>query len=272
MQWFKHDIDAHDDIKIKKLLKRNGFSALGVYWFLVELLFSNDGRIDYAVAIDEITLVDGLDERTAQDFVDLFLSLGLMYSEGSFIGSHRADAELENDRALKQKYSNMGKASAEARFNASSTDVQHRFNVGSTDDERAFNRLDKIRRDKNNNPPILPNGNNPPTGDSPTEKKKRFVQPSVQDIEEYGQRSGYVIDAAAFIDHYKSVGWMVGKHRMKDWESAVRNWARRDRLEKTPPEEKKAPVDDGFTPEQLAEIRRQEEEALEIWRKDHADK
>jgi hypothetical protein len=27
-----------------------------------------------------------------------------------------------------------------------------------------------------------------------------------------------------FIDYYQSVGWMIGKHKMKDWQAAVRTW------------------------------------------------
>lgn len=37
------------------------------------------------------------------------------------------------------------------------------------------------------------------------------------------------IDADAFVDFYSSKNWMVGKNKMKDWKSAVRNWERRDK-------------------------------------------
>ena len=32
----------------------------------------------------------------------------------------------------------------------------------------------------------------------------------------------------AFHDHYESVGWVVGKKKMKDWKAAARGWARRE--------------------------------------------
>lgn len=31
-----------------------------------------------------------------------------------------------------------------------------------------------------------------------------------------------------FLDHYTANGWMVGKHKMKDWRASYRNWCRRE--------------------------------------------
>lgn len=33
-------------------------------------------------------------------------------------------------------------------------------------------------------------------------------------------------EASKFHDYYTSNGWMVGKKKMKDWKSTVRNWIR----------------------------------------------
>lgn len=58
--------------------------------------------------------------------------------------------------------------------------------------------------------------------------KKRFVPPSVDEVRAYAEESGHPIDAEAFIDHYQSNGWKVGRNTMKDWKATVRNWYRRD--------------------------------------------
>ena len=60
------------------------------------------------------------------------------------------------------------------------------------------------------------------------EKRKRFVPPTIEEIEAYGNETKYKIDAERFIAHYESNGWMVGKNKMKDWKGAVRNWWLRD--------------------------------------------
>ena len=55
-----------------------------------------------------------------------------------------------------------------------------------------------------------------------------FIPPTQDEVAAYCKENGYAIDAGRFIDYYTSVGWMVGNHRMRDWQSTVRNWARKD--------------------------------------------
>ena len=69
-------------------------------------------------------------------------------------------------------------------------------------------------------------------GESGADKPPRaqFVVPRVEEVQAYIDEKGYTgIDAAAFVDYYTANGWMVGKHKMKDWKAAVRNWARREK-------------------------------------------
>ncbi len=60
----------------------------------------------------------------------------------------------------------------------------------------------------------------------PAKTKKRFVKPTLEEVEAYIKEKGYNIDAEHFIDYYESKGWTVGKNPMKDWKAAVRNWSR----------------------------------------------
>ena len=55
---------------------------------------------------------------------------------------------------------------------------------------------------------------------------KRFTPPSVQEVQEYAKTESLAIEAERFVDFYGTKGWMVGKNKMKDWQAAVRNWAR----------------------------------------------
>lgn len=56
-------------------------------------------------------------------------------------------------------------------------------------------------------------------------KVKRFVPPSLQEVETYIKESGFNIDANKWINYYTANGWKVGKNSMKDWKAAVRTWA-----------------------------------------------
>lgn len=64
------------------------------------------------------------------------------------------------------------------------------------------------------------------TSVSPQKKKK--IPPSLQEVETYCKERGNHIDAQRFIDFYTAKGWMIGKNRMTDWESAVRTWEQRE--------------------------------------------
>ena len=57
-------------------------------------------------------------------------------------------------------------------------------------------------------------------------KAKRFVKPTIAEIETYCQERNKVIDAERFWNFYESKGWKVGKTPMKDWRAAVCNWAK----------------------------------------------
>lgn len=58
---------------------------------------------------------------------------------------------------------------------------------------------------------------------SPT-KAKRFVKPTLSEIEQYCIERNNNVNAEQFYDYYESNGWKVGKNSMKDWKAAVRTW------------------------------------------------
>lgn len=62
----------------------------------------------------------------------------------------------------------------------------------------------------------------------------RFVPPTKEQILQFCKTAGLEIDVDRFIDYYTANGWTVGRGvKMKDWQSTVRNWYRRDNERKT---------------------------------------
>ena len=57
---------------------------------------------------------------------------------------------------------------------------------------------------------------------------KRFVKPTVEEVQAYCKERNNNVDADKFITHYQSNGWKVGKTPMKDWKAAVRTWEKND--------------------------------------------
>lgn len=58
--------------------------------------------------------------------------------------------------------------------------------------------------------------------DKPT--RKRFIPPSLEEVQAYCRERQNNVDAERFINHYTANGWMVGRTKMKDWKAAVRTW------------------------------------------------
>jgi hypothetical protein len=69
--------------------------------------------------------------------------------------------------------------------------------------------------------------------------RKRFVKPEEHEVYnlmgELNMKGGSFLAedklvnfARVFMDHYEANGWIVGKSSMKDWQSTVRNWMRRE--------------------------------------------
>jgi hypothetical protein len=69
--------------------------------------------------------------------------------------------------------------------------------------------------------------------------RKKFVKPHENDVynlmgelnavgQNFMSEDKLVNFARVFMDHYESNGWVVGKTPMKDWQSTVRNWMRKE--------------------------------------------
>ena len=58
-------------------------------------------------------------------------------------------------------------------------------------------------------------------------KKKKFVPPTVEEVEAYCRERENTIDAQHFVDYYTANGWVQGKGKpIKDWKATVRTWER----------------------------------------------
>ena len=54
--------------------------------------------------------------------------------------------------------------------------------------------------------------------------------PSFEEVKEYVDQLGYIMDPAAFYDYYESIGWVKKNGQgIKDWKASVRTWERREK-------------------------------------------
>ena len=66
------------------------------------------------------------------------------------------------------------------------------------------------------------------TKEKENSKEKRFIKPTLEEIEQFIVDNGYSVDAETFFDFYEAKGWKIGKAPMKDFRAAIRNWHRKN--------------------------------------------
>lgn len=60
-------------------------------------------------------------------------------------------------------------------------------------------------------------------------KRKRFVKPTLEELEAYKREKDLNVNCEHFLDFYESKGWMIGKNHMKDWKATMRGWSSREK-------------------------------------------
>lgn len=59
--------------------------------------------------------------------------------------------------------------------------------------------------------------------------EKKFIIPTVQQVEEYCKERNNNINAEYFINYYDTKGWMIGKNKIKNWKACIRTWEQRNK-------------------------------------------
>lgn len=219
MDWFRHDLSAQQDIKIKKLIRKYGYEGYGLYWHAVELLFNNGGTMKINDFEEEFEFI------SQNSFPGYLEEIGLIGIEGDFYTSSRIQEELKLSNERIERFKSMGRASAESRRNKSLTQDECMLNVGSAQVERKLNAsstyVEHIQTNIHTNKHTK---KETPKG----VKKESIAKPTLQEISDYCIERLNGIDAQMFFDFYQAKGWKIGNAPMKDWKACVRTWESRN--------------------------------------------
>jgi hypothetical protein len=226
-QYFQHDFNARNDLKIKALLKRHGAAAYSVFWSIVEELHQHNRFELKPWLIDGIAGDLYLEPDNVRDIIDTCVEYELFFKDGESIGCARVERNLQKRQEVKEKRSKAGKASAIARQDQTLdeqvlTSVEQMPTKESKLKEIKLKEIKEIKEIKENKDL----GGKKPPPDTP--KSKNFIVPDIQDIEKYCVERKNGVDPQKFFDFYQSKGWMVGKNKMKDWRACVRTWEKSD--------------------------------------------
>ena len=206
-----------DELKILESMK-DGYLYSNILLKLYLRSLKNDGklvvndRIPYNVEM--LASVTGHQIGTVKQALSIFKDLGLidvlengaiyMLDIQNFIG--RGSSEADRKREYRQ------------RIESDRTNVQTKVRQISEKSppeiEIELEKEIKIEKEIDTKANKSPN------------KAKRFVKPTLSEIEQYCIERNNNVNAEQFFDYYESNGWKVGKNSMKDWKAAVRTWER----------------------------------------------
>ena len=218
MEWFRHDCNAHDDLKIRKLLRNYGECAYGAYWLIVELLYNEGG----SASADEIS--DTFELMSSPNMKQILADSGLFQisDEGAW-SSNRVYEELAYQEESRKKRVEAGRLGGLAKASNAKAMVSN----AKAEPSNALA-----------NPSTLPNHTLPsniplsvsketssPIGKSVSPSSSKFQKPTLEEVKAYCKERHNSVNAEDFIDYYDSVGWIVGKGKhMKDWKASIRTW------------------------------------------------
>lgn len=213
VEWFRHDTDARNDIKMRRIARDVGLAGIGAFWVAVEVLYDNGGTAS------ETALRDELDFIAPPGMLDVLAQYGLVTITDGSVTSARVQEEIDYQRECEQKRSEHGRNAANARWS----------------NARAYT---SIHEHADKCPPMPADAHDATLPDH-TKKKDisltnvssiskeisgRFKAPSVDEVRAYCSERNNGVDPEAFCDFYESKGWKVGNTPMKDWQAAVRTW------------------------------------------------
>lgn len=78
-----------------------------------------------------------------------------------------------------------------------------------------------------NNVDSITTGSNTSTNSHREGGKKtqtKFIPPTLEEVIAHCAEKGYSVNAEKFFNHYATVGWMVGRNKMKNWKTALAKW------------------------------------------------
>lgn len=121
--WFRHDVGSINDIRMQRVMRKYGMIGIGIYWCLIEALYTNDGKLFFSEVPDLAF--------TLHTEPDVMLKIGkdrqIFESDAEGFWSNRVNEELELQkdisekakRAIKIRWENQKKAEEELESDTS---------------------------------------------------------------------------------------------------------------------------------------------------------
>ena len=221
MQWFKHNTNAMQEAKLKKVVLRYGAEGYAVYFHCLELIAGavSDSNITFELEHDSEIIADnlkikGTTDKSPIDVVEeimrYIVELGLFEESGNKIICYSLLRALDTSMTSNK------------RFRAFIAKAKESHDDAMMNHDNVMLEKNRIEENRKENKRI-------------EEKRiEKFKKPSLEEISEYCKIRNNGIDPQSFFDFYEAKGWRIGKEPMRDWRAAVRTWERRQMSEGKP--------------------------------------
>lgn len=237
--YFSHDIDMRNDIKVKALRRKFSHTGYAVWCFMLEYLTDcTNFEFDYNEVSQEL-LASDFDVPVAElrEIIDYSVKIGLLQHEDGKIFSAAHKRRFVRMLEVRQRRAEAARRNGRKGGNPNFKKGQPNPYYWTTESVMEDN--PNITQETTEDNPIVEQSNVEYSRvkkqkESPKGEKKtasRFSAPTVDEVRAYAQEKGYNVDPEHFVDYYTSNGWRVGRNPMKDWRATVRTWASRDRAQ-----------------------------------------
>lgn len=114
MQWFKHDSNASQDAKLKKLRMKYGLEGYGLYWYCLELIAAdvNQNNLTFELEHDSelISFDTGIHIERVNEMMSYMVNLGLFELNNNVVSClkmlKRLDQSMTSNPKMRQMLTN----------------------------------------------------------------------------------------------------------------------------------------------------------------------
>ncbi len=238
-EFFPHDADMRNDIKVTALRRKFSHTGYAVWCFLLETLTdSEDFELPYSEVDQELLAADyDVPVEELREIIDYATRIGLLQQEDGKVYSEalkRRFIPLLEARERRRQRAEINRQNGRRGGNPNFRKGQPNPYYQRGEDNQNITETAQNITEDNTKVKESKAKESKPIKKTPVGEKKnasRFSAPTVDEVRAYAQEKGFSIDPEHFVDYYTSNGWRVGRNPMKDWRATVRTWASRDRAQ-----------------------------------------
>lgn len=216
--YFSHDADMRNDLKVKALRNKFGITGYAVWCMILEVLTDKDYfEYDWSEVSQELMSADfGIDSSLLMEIVEYCKKLKLLTYDNS--------TNTIFSQRHKERFNGLLTKRERDRIRVFVSDNSKQPEVFASENPQSKVKYSKVNIIKNNNIDIC--GLKPSSTGQLREVKKVFTPPSKEDVITYfAERAISPEDreyfADKFLNFYESKNWMVGKNKMANWKAAA---------------------------------------------------